>query len=184
MNGVSLGNSRDQGNISIRPVGEVRSEHKEASLGLEEGKLKVRPLEGFRGRPGGLVSEVVIYDEYSDCLNGLEEFSHLIVLYWSHLVGDEGRKATMVHPAGQEDMPLVGVFATRSPARPNPVCVTTVELLGLDKNVLTVKGLDAVDGSPVIDIKPHQPRFDAPGEVRLAGWMEVLMKRMPDAREE
>jgi len=125
-----------------------------------------------------------IYEEYADCLEGIEGFSHVVILYWSHLVGDEGRKVKMVHPAGQSDMPLVGGFSTRSPARPNPVCVTTAELLERKGNVLSVKGLDAVDGSPVIDIKSHHPHFDSPENVRLAGWMKELMKRMADARGE
>lgn len=174
----------DPGEILIRPVGRVRSERKEVSMGIREGKLEIRPVEGGRGSSRDLVSEVVISDIYSDCLEGLEEFSHIVILYWSHLAVDESRKVTRLHPAGQADMPLVGVFATRSPVRPNPVCVTTVELLGRKDNILTVKGLDAVDGSPVIDIKPHHPYFDAPGEIRIAGWMKRLMKRMADASGE
>lgn len=170
--------------ITIRPVGEVRSELKKASMGLEKGLLTVRCEEGAHGVSGDLVSELLVYEQFSDCLEGIEEFSHILVLYWSHRVPEEDRKVTRVHPGGQEDMPLVGVFSTRSPVRPNPVCATTVRLLARRGNVLEVKGLDAIDGSPVIDIKPHHPHFDAPGEVRLAGWMEVLMKRMAVARGE
>lgn len=168
----------------IRPVGKVRSERREVSLGLREGELEIRQVEARGESSRELISEVVISEEYSECLDGLEEFSHAVVLYWPHLAGDEGRKITRVHPAGQEDMPLVGVFATRSPVRPNPVCVTTVEILGRRENVLTVRGLDAVDGSPVIDIKPHHPYFDAPEDARLAGWMNELMGRMADRRRE
>lgn len=147
-------------------------------MGVRDGKLEVFPSEGGWGSSRDMASELVIDDEYSDCLDGVEEFSHVLVMYWSHLAEDDGRTVTTVHPAGRKDMPVVGVFATRSPVRPNPVCVTTVEVLGRNGNVLTVKGLDAVDGSPVIDIKPHLPHYDAPGEVRLAGGMKSLIKKM------
>lgn len=179
-----MSNTTDNSSILIHPVGEVRSEQKTASLRFEEGKLKMHHTDQFRGGFGDFVSRIVIYDEYSDCLQGLEEFSHILVLYWSHFAEGEGREVSLVHPAGQEDLPLVGVFSTRSPARPNPICVTTVELLEREGNILTVKGLDAVDGSPVIDIKPHHPHFDAPEDVRLAGWMQELMKRAAEARRE
>jgi tRNA-Thr(GGU) m(6)t(6)A37 methyltransferase TsaA len=177
-----LSNEAWREEISIRPVGRVKSELKEVSLGYRKGKLEFRPRGPGRQRSRELVSEVVIAEEYSECLEGLGDFSHAVIIYWSHLAGEEGRTVKSVHPAGQDDMPLVGVFATRSPARPNPLCVTTVEVLERSGIILRVKGLDAIDGSPVIDIKPHHPYFDAPGGVRLADWMVELMKRMSNTR--
>ncbi len=87
---------------------------------------------------------------------------------------EEGRYHPKVHPGGRKDYPLVGVFATRLPARPNPICVTTAELLERKGNVLKVRGLDAVDGSPLVDIKPHLPSYDAPSNVRLPDWVKAL----------
>jgi L-fuculose-phosphate aldolase len=71
---------------------------------------------------------------------------------------DRGRQK--VHPQGQEELPERGVFSTRSPHRPNPVSLHTVTLLSIDRNVLRVRGMDAVDGTPVVDIKPHSPELD------------------------
>ena len=79
---------------------------------------------------------------------------------------------------GRNDLPLVGVFATRSPARPNPICVTTVRLLERKANVLKVDDLDAVDGSPLLDIKPYTPSSEAADEVRLAGWMTQMRREL------
>jgi tRNA-Thr(GGU) m(6)t(6)A37 methyltransferase TsaA len=99
-----------------------------------------------------------------------------MVLYWSHRINDKQRNITKVHPAGKKEYPLVGVFATRSPARPNPICVSTIELLERRENVLKVKSLDAIDGSPIIDIKVHSPSYDSPSDVKQADWMEELIK--------
>ena len=76
-----------------------------------------------------------------------------------------------VHPMGRGELPLVGLFATRSPHRPNPLGETTVPLLKRQANVLTVEGLDAVDGTPVIDIKPYLPKYDSTTNPRVAPWL-------------
>ena len=164
-------------NLYIKPVGTVRSDLKSPVLAFDGGDLNMRESHGPHGAVSPRESQLVINDDYTECLDGIEDFSHVLVLYWSHMVGEKGRCITKVHPAGQKDLAMVGVFSTRSPARPNPICATTVELLSRKGNVLVVRGLDAVDGSPVIDLKPHLPFFDAPKEVRLAKWMRDLMQR-------
>lgn len=163
--------------LRIKPVGTVRSDLKKPVLAFSGGDIHMRESHGPHGVVPQRESQIVINDSYTECLDGIEDFSHVLVLYWSHMVGEQGRHITKVHPAGQKDLDMVGVFSTRSPARPNPICATTVELLKRDGNVLRVRGLDAVDGSPVIDLKPHLPFFDAPQEVRLAKWMLELMQR-------
>ena len=101
-----------------------------------------------------VVSEIVIDNSLTESLNNLDEFSHIIVLYWMH---QSRRPAPQkVHPMGNPDHALMGVFATRSPDRPNPIGKSTVRLLERQGNILRVKGLDAVDGTPVIDIKPSR----------------------------
>ncbi len=97
-------------------------------------------------------SEIVIESEYMEALEGLEEFSHIMVIFYFDQSSVHPLK---VHPRGRGDLPLVGVFSTRAPVRPNPIGVSIVELIGVRMNVLTVKGLDAFDGTPVLDIKPH-----------------------------
>jgi len=118
-----------------------------------------------------VISEITVNSELSQALDGLEEFSHLIVLYWMHQL-DRGRKLPLkVHPMGNQDLPLTGRFATRSPSRPNPVGQATVELLERRANVLKVKGLDAIDGTPIIDIKPYIPGYDSANDARAPRWM-------------
>ena len=163
--------------FTIEPVGVVRGGPREPILAFRDGGIHMGDMNARGSGSGWREPEIVIYDEFAECLEGIEDFSHVLVLYWSHLAADRGRGVKKVHPAGQQDIPEVGVFSTRSPARPNPICATTVELLGRQGNVLEVRGLDAIDGSPVIDIKPHLPSFDAPGDVRLADWMIELSRR-------
>jgi tRNA-Thr(GGU) m(6)t(6)A37 methyltransferase TsaA len=168
---------REEPVFRIRPVGTVRGGLSQPPLAFSDGDLQIREVESRGSVSPGQVSDLVLHEEYTDCLDGIEDFSHVVVLYWPHKVGEQGRHIEKVHPAGQKDLPLVGIFSTRSPARPNPICLSTVELLEREGNVLRVKGLDAVDGSPIIDIKPHHPFFDAPEGVRLAEWMITLMRR-------
>ncbi len=106
------------------------------------------------------VSEIVLDAEFSEALDGTEENSHVIVLFWLNKIDDEGRSIKKLHPKGREDLPLVGVLATRSPRRPNPIGLRAVKLEKREGNVLAVKGLDAFNGSPVLDIKPYSLKHD------------------------
>ncbi len=103
------------------------------------------------GRPQRQVIE--IRPEYESCLLRIEECEHLWVLFWMSELAREDREVTQVHPRGDREVPLHGVFATHSPMRPNPIGMTRVRLIARDGLRLTVEGLDAFDGSPVIDIK-------------------------------
>jgi tRNA-Thr(GGU) m(6)t(6)A37 methyltransferase TsaA len=150
-----MNNEESQHNISIKPIGFVRSEVKE-------------PL--WR-RWEETESEVIIDPTMTEALTGLEEFSHIIVVFWMHKV-KEGT-TNRVHPQRRADLPEVGLFATRTPYRPNPIGVTTVRLLQRSGNVLKVKGLDAVDGTPVLDIKPCF-RGDAIAEAKVPQWVNKL----------
>lgn len=125
--------------IRINSIGIVRSSYKR---GDREYKV--------------LCSDLIINKEFKEALDGLDEFSHIYVLYWMHKVSKK-QLSLKVHPWGNEELPLLGVFATRAPSRPNPIGLTLVELVKMDKNEnrLTVRGLDALDGSPIIDIKPY-----------------------------
>jgi len=101
-----------------------------------------------------LVCDVVLSPELAPALDGIEEYSHLFVLFWLHrLAGKTCR--LRVHPRGREELPLTGVLATRSPHRPNPIGLAVCELLERSHNRLTVRRLDAYDGTPVLDIKPY-----------------------------
>ena len=120
------------------------------------GEVKNNISQPIRQGWGEVVSELVLKPELKETLEGLEQFSHIIVVFWMHKVLKKGIP-TKVHPQGRGDLPLVGLFATRSPYRPNPVGLSVVELLECHRNILKVRGLDALDGTPVIDIKPYLP---------------------------
>lgn len=105
------------------------------------------------------LTQIVIEPQFTDGLLGVETGSDLVVLYFIDRARDD---VLQVHPRGDRTRPLRGVFATRSPSRPNRIGVTTVRVLNVAGNVLDVVGLDALDGSPVLDIKSYAATFDAP----------------------
>jgi len=116
-------------------------------------------------------ARVRIFPEFSDGLKGIDEFSHLIVLYWIHLRDNERERRTLrVFPRRHAVDVEVGVFACRSPSRPNPIGLCVVELVQVDACNLTLKGLDALEGSPIVDIKPYIPRADSVPDARVPEW--------------
>jgi len=119
----------------------------------------------------GELSRVKIFPQFCMGLQGLDNFSHLIILYWFHLRDkEEERRILQVIPRKHPGAPQVGVFASRSPTRPNPIGLCVVELTKIENCVLFVKGLDAVEGSPIIDIKPYNPRADSVAGARVPEW--------------
>ncbi|MFA5364099.1 MAG: tRNA (N6-threonylcarbamoyladenosine(37)-N6)-methyltransferase TrmO [Candidatus Bathyarchaeia archaeon] len=116
-----------------------------------------------------VVSQIVLDDQYLEAVDGVEEFSHLFVLFWFNQLSEQDPKPRKVHPCGRSDMPLVGVFATRAPIRPNPIGLTVVKLLKKQGTTLTVQGLDAFDGTPVLDIKPFDTA-DSLEDFKVADW--------------
>ena len=132
--------------FTLKPVGTVHSDIKEPSLRVRSGDLNWEGQKPPSSHSTTNLSQIVIDPEYAGILDGIEDFSHLLVLYWAHKVDDSARELTKVHPIGRKDMPLVGVFATCSPARPNPVLAIAVRLLERKGYTLHVEGLDAVGG--------------------------------------
>jgi tRNA-Thr(GGU) m(6)t(6)A37 methyltransferase TsaA len=139
--------------IHMKAIGIVRSETKQP----------------VRGESRDVVSEIIVDSSLTEALDNLDEFSHIIVIYWMHK--SPHRAPKKVHPMGNPEHAPMGVFATRSPDRPNPLGKSTVRLLGRRDNVLTVQGLDAIDGTPVIDIKPYIPGYDSVDNARAPSWM-------------
>jgi len=118
-----------------------------------------------------ITSTIIVNKDLKEALSGIAEFSHIIVIYWMHKLSPSERSTMKVHPKRNPDLPLVGVFATRSPARLNPIGIATVKLLECHDNTLKVIGLDAIDGTPVLDIKPHIPGSDSPTGAKIPGWL-------------
>jgi tRNA-Thr(GGU) m(6)t(6)A37 methyltransferase TsaA len=119
-------------------------------------------------------SDVVIDLEFEEGLEGIEKFSHIIVLFWfDRITGDVVFK---VRPRRRQDLPLMGLFSARTPNRPNRIGFTVVNLIRRQRNILTVTGLDALDGTPVIDIKPYLKHSDLIPYATQPEWVEKLSK--------
>lgn len=148
--------------VAMTPIGVVRNE------------IKRGTARAWRE----VVSELRLRRGLEAALDGLEEFSHLLVLFYFHRSSPEF--PMKVHPRGREDLPLVGVLASRHYSRPCPIGLTVVRLLERRGRVLRVQGLDAFDGTPVLDIKPFIPGFDLPPpqEVRFPDWV-LKIQEMP-----
>ncbi len=125
------------------------------------------------------VSKIVVDSKYAGGLKGLEGFSHLYVLFLLDQV-PKWSGNLMVHPRGRTDVKKTGVFATRSPHRPNPIALTLVALLSKKGRTLTVKGLDAYDGTPVLDLKPYDRR-DSVQHLRVPLWWKKLERESRNA---
>lgn len=141
--------------LTCKPIGIVHTPH----LLAEETPIQAVYARGNRGK-------AEIYPEFVDGLRDLEGFSHIHLLYWFHKTGPT---RLTVKPY-LDDVPR-GVFATRAPCRPNPIGISLVRLLRIEGNVLDLEDVDLLDGTPLLDIKPHIPRFDYREHVRC-GWQD------------
>jgi tRNA-Thr(GGU) m(6)t(6)A37 methyltransferase TsaA len=144
--------------IRLKPIGVVQNEFRE---GIPEGWETA-------------LHRIVLEPQWTPALEGIEEFSHIYVLFWLH--GIHGEIQLHVHPENRADLPEVGILATRTPRRPNPIGLQVVELVSREENVLTVRGLDALNGSPVLDLKPYLPRGDAVAGARTPEWLRKLFE--------
>jgi len=140
--------------IRIRPVGTVRN-------GI---------LQRHKFFNDDTISRIVLAPGRGRALDGIESFSHIVVVFWLHQIKNKERHILKVHPRKDSAISLTGVFATRSPVRPNPIGITAVKLIKREGNILTVTGLDAIDGTPVLDIKPYVPESFKDSEITVAGW--------------
>lgn len=125
------------------------------SIGVIHSPYQVKGDAPHQGRLSPATSEIEIFPEYAEGLKDIVERPHLIIMYW--LDRAERGTLTAIPPFSKEEH---GVFATRSPDRPNPIGFAVTDLLGIDGTRLTVRGLDALDGTPVLDIKPYSPEID------------------------
>jgi tRNA-Thr(GGU) m(6)t(6)A37 methyltransferase TsaA len=130
---------------------------------------------GNEVRDKNRTSQIIIRSDLTEALDGITGFSHLFVLFWLSQISVEQRMTMKVHPRGRKDLPLLGVLATRTNLRPNPMGLTLVELVKAEGNVLTVRGLDAFDGTPVLDVKPFD-LWDIGENARMPDWWLKLHK--------
>jgi len=137
----------------------------------------------IRERKRDLLSQVEIFLQFEEALDGLEGFSHVIIIAYLNQLRPEQIGRLKVQPRGLlryglklEELPLVGVFALDSPSRPNPVGLSVVPLLRREGRVLTVSDLDFFDGTPVLDVKPYQSSYRIEG-YKVPDWHERLLRR-------
>ena len=143
--------------VSLRPIAVVRNSVFEP---------KVDGWEDVR-------SDLIFRDDLLGALDGIEAYSHIIVVFSCHQVPDEERTVLHIHPRADLSAiggPEQGVLATRSQRRPSALGVAVVPLLRRRRNILRVRGLDAIDGTPVLDIKPYLPPYDSVPEARVPDW--------------
>jgi tRNA-Thr(GGU) m(6)t(6)A37 methyltransferase TsaA len=145
-------------NIQLAPIGYVRNDHPRGQ----------KPLTWQ-----GVCSRIAFDARWTEALSGLDGFSHAIVICYLHLSAGSVSEPR-IHPQGRTSLPLVGFFGTRTPARPNPLSLTTVEIVHREANLLTVRNLDMYDGTPVLDIKPYLTRGDCHSDAREPDWIHRL----------
>jgi tRNA-Thr(GGU) m(6)t(6)A37 methyltransferase TsaA len=143
--------------VSIRPIGVVRNG---VTTPRMDGWATVR-------------SDIIVREELADALDGIEEYSHIIVAFAFDKV-PESELRERVRPRGDTRIPEQGVLATRSQLRPSPLGISVVRLLRRRHNILRVEGLDAIDSTPVLDVKPYFPNYDAVHDAQIPGWARSL----------
>ena len=154
--------------IAVRPIGVIRTPY--------------AALEGMPIQPGGAresLGQVVLEPELAPALADVTGFSHVYLLYCFHQ--STGYKTTVTPYL--DDTPR-GLFATRAPKRPNPIGLSVVEVVSVEGNVLTVRGADMLDGTPLLDIKPYAPAFDAPAGAVRSGWLDARKDAVAHTRSD
>lgn len=146
--------------ISIKPIAYVKNSRKE-------------PTDDYWAE---IISEIVLVDDFKEeAFDGIATFSHLHIIYYFHK-SEKVLKGTG-HPRGNKEYPKVGIFAQRKKDRPNHLGLTTVKLLKHDGRKLTVSHLDAIDGTPVVDIKPFINEFIPSDKIKQPDWSTDIMKK-------
>jgi len=147
--------------IRYKPIGIIHSPFKEP---------KGTPIQTTSAK--GIKGTVEIFPEYVKGLQDIEGFSHIILLYHFHL----SKTVSLISKPFMDDTPH-GIFAIRGPSRPNPIGISIVRLIKVNKNVLHIQDLDIVDGTPLLDIKPYVPEFDKAEAIRI-GWLEGNINKL------
>jgi tRNA-Thr(GGU) m(6)t(6)A37 methyltransferase TsaA len=145
--------------MKIKSIGIIHSPYK---------KIADIPCQSYKSEK---IGEIEVFKEYEKGLKDIEGFSHLIVLYYFHLA-----RGYSLNSRPFLDKKSHGIFAIRGPNRPNHIGISTVRLLERNENKLKVKGMDVVDGTPLLDIKPYVPEFDIRENVKI-GWLEDKLRK-------
>lgn len=153
--------------IEYEPIGKIFSPFKEA-VGTP---IQPPAAEGVEGK-------IELYSEYEEGLKDVDGFSHLILLYHFH----KAKKAQLTASPFMEDKEH-GIFAIRAPSRPNPIGLSIVRLIQVEKNILHIKDVDVLDGTPLLDIKPYVAEFDRKENVN-SGWLEKRINKLSEKKDD
>lgn len=145
-----------KGRIQLVPIGKAKNITKKPAL------------TGWKN----LITEIVLDKRYTRGLDGIKGYSHVIIVYW---LGQEKECHLKHHPQGRKDVPYGGIFSCRCPQRPNRIAISTVNLLSRKKNSIKIKGLDILDNTPILDIKPYTPQYDWVNKARIPKWVSQLI---------
>ena len=124
---------------------------------------------------GENVSRIILEKEYYTGLSGLEEFTHAIIIYYLDKAIYKREEHLQRRPQNRNDMPLVGIFSQRGKDRPNKIGITSVQIMSVDEKSLVIKGLDAINGTAALDIKPYYPVYDKKDAI-VPDWVNRLME--------
>lgn len=153
--------------ITYKPIGKIHSPFKEP---------KGTPIQPSAGKNAEGIVE--LFPDFAEGLKDLDGFSHIILLYHFHLTA-EAKLSVKPFMDNKEH----GIFAIRGPARPNPIGLSITRLVRIEGNKLYIQGIDIVDGTPLLDIKPYVPGFDSNENVRT-GWLEKNVSKLPNAKDD
>ena len=151
----------------VKPIGFIHSPFREP---------KDIPIQSSAARD--IEGTVEVYEEYMEGLKDLDGFSHIILIYYFHL---SKRYSLKVKPFMDDN--LRGVFSTRAPSRPNNIGLSIVRLIKIEGNILYIKDVDVVDGTPLLDIKPYVPEFDVREDVRI-GWLRDNIYKLSESKDD
>ena len=141
-------------------------------IGIVQNEIHQKMDEGW----GNIRSKIKLEEPYWDGLTGLADFSHAIILTYLHEAEFNSQIHLKRRPRGLAELPLLGIFAQRNKDRPNPIGITAVNILSVSDDCLEVTGLDAVDGTPVLDIKPYFPVYDLMEKAVVPDWVGRIME--------
>lgn len=145
---------------------------------MAEDSCVIYPIGQVEKREGQ--TRLRVFSKYAPGLLGLGGFSHVHVFWWFGENDTPRKRETLqVHPRGDKENPLTGVFATRAPVRPNLIATTLCRIRGIDGEVIRIDAIEAFDGTPILDLKPYIPAADRPqGDVRVPQWVAGRCGRM------
>ena len=121
------------------------------------------------------ISKIILEKEFYTGLSGLEKFTHAIIVYYLDKAAYKREEHLQRRPQNRDDMPLVGIFSQRGKDRPNKIGITAVQIVSVDEKTLVIKGLDAINGTAVLDIKPYYPIYDKKA-ASVPDWVNQLME--------